>query len=360
MDDVTWSVKQLKTYQDRINRELERFLARKRKEIQKEAPETLNVYDALARYILRGGKRIRPALVYYSYKLCGGEGIDKEVVQISMASDLNHSYLLIHDDIMDNGLVRRGKPSLHVELAGIYRKQRRTDADHLGVAQAILMGDFAAAFAIEAISSTSVSKELGHKVLEAHTRMLEETEIGQGLDIHFSSRRRATEEDVRRIMEYKTARYTVLSPLRTGAILAGASNAQFNALEQFALRVGTVFQIADDLLGMFGTEKEIGKSNLSDLREGKHTLLTVRAYRGASANDKRYLDSVLGNPEASRKDLSRVRAIMKETGAYEETLEEARTLTQEALKALGKEKFPGEEAERFFRGMGEYVLSRTH
>ncbi len=360
MNDQSWSLARLAVYRERVNRELARFLARKRKHVAEMAPEALPYHDAMARFVLRGGKRIRPALVYWGYRLCGG-GKEKErdVIRLSIATDLTHSFLLIHDDIMDRGTLRRGKPTLHIELAQMARRQHRPDADHLGMAQAILLGDFCSALAYEVVSSADFPQEIGHKVLSVYTEMLQEVEVGQVLDILYGAGDAVDEKEIHTVMEYKTARYTGLAPLRIGALLANATDEQLACITAFAPPMGRAFQIVDDVIGMLGTQKEIGKSNVSDLREGKKTLLIAKALKKADAAQKKRLLRALGDPEATREDLTAVRKILRKTGAADESIREANELIDHALKRVQEGPFEDAEAKRFLTGIGRFIVDRV-
>jgi geranylgeranyl diphosphate synthase type I len=128
---------------------------------------------------------------------------------------------------------------------------------------------------------------------------------------------RITRQDIFKVYDYKTAYYTFACPLAIGAILVGTDARQVNLLLRYGLCVGRAFQIKDDILGIFSEETEIGKSNLTDLQEGKKTLLVWHAYRNASRTQKAAINKILGCAEVTRNDLLEMRRIMTRTKSLE-------------------------------------------
>jgi len=168
-----------------------------------------------------------------------------------------------------------------------------------------------------------------------------------------------TEELVLQIHEYKTAHYTIMLPLQLGAILARADEAVVATIGRFALPLGIAFQVQDDILGLFGDERVLGKPVVSDLREGKKTLLFIHAYERADQAQRARLRAVHGNASLAAGDLEEVRRIVKETGALERSEREARRLVAEA-----KTQIAGITADPHWRrvlaGLGDYLILRRH
>ena len=142
------------------------------------------------------------------------------------------------------------------------------------------------------------------------------------------------QDQILRIYEYKTARYTVQCPLMLGAILADAPESVFVGIREYAIPIGIAFQIQDDILGLFAVAKDMQKTGDEDLKEGKKTILFELAYKGASAIDKQFLLSVHGNPRATDAEFLRVKDIITYTGARHAAKEMAVRLAEKALAVI--------------------------
>jgi geranylgeranyl diphosphate synthase type I len=232
------------------------------------SPRARDVVAALGALALRGGKRVRAVLVAAAYEACGGEGGASRVTAAGASIEILHAYLLVHDDWMDQDEVRRGGPSVHVLLRGRLRD------DRLGDAAAILAGDFGCAVAQRLLLEVDVPPARLAEAARVLARIQEDVVLGQTLDLLDTSCDVETKHDL------KTGSYTVRGPLALGAALAGASTEQRAALERFGGPLGIAFQLRDDLLGLFGEAREVGKPIGSDLRQGKRTALVAEA--GAS------------------------------------------------------------------------------
>src|SRR6476661_6312485 len=146
-------------FRDKLDRALAGWLEVKREEAAAAgSPETLELIDGVGQLATQGGKRLRPALVYYTYRGCGGAS-DDEALPLALATELLHTYLLIHDDIMDHAEVRRGLPAAHVRFRDAHRARGlKGDAADFGRSVAILLGDLAQSWAVELASSVSAGR----------------------------------------------------------------------------------------------------------------------------------------------------------------------------------------------------------
>lgn len=292
--------------------------------------------EAFADILLRGGKRLRGILAMQSYYAHGGT--DPEVaIGAARVSEIGQTYLLLIDDIQDKSEVRRGGPSAHVLLGSnaIRSAAMHGDLDHYGESQTInaaLAGMHRADTELLALPADS------HAILSAMRQMhlrAEITAAGQIKDIYNqSSNHIPSVEDIERVLTNKTAYYTFVGPLELGATLAGSEKLDENLLK-YAINIGCAYQIADDVIGIFGETNETGKSNNDDIREGKMTLLTQYALRHADELDKILLDHIIGNETASDKECDAVREIMIRVGAREyceARLEFYRNVAESALQ----------------------------
>jgi geranylgeranyl diphosphate synthase, type I len=283
---------------------------------------TLETTAALVDLCQRGGKRVRPALA-----LAGALSVTKRppmpvLFDAAVALELLHGYFLVHDDWMDGDLVRRGGPSVHASL-------RKRFADrHVGDSAAILAGDWGVAVATEWMANLDLDGAKARAVLRCFTHMQLAAVVGQIRDLL------ADDDDVEQTYRLKTASYTVTGPLLIGALVAGASPAQQQALTDFAMPVGVAFQLRDDLIGVFAQPEQTGKPFASDIRAGKRTALVLECLRRASPSETRFVRRVLGNASATEKDLHRLVHLLESTGAQAHVERRIRVLHRRGLARL--------------------------
>jgi len=178
------------------------------------------------------------------------------------------------------------------------------------------------------------------------------------LDVLGGYKKRLAEEEVLNILEYKTAKYTVERPLQIGAMLAGA---EFDILETFTaygIPLGQAFQLQDDIFGVFGDPKKMGKPVGSDIREGKKTVLIAKTYEWASKREEQILDRVVGNWAATDKDLAKVKGIIYSVGAYDYAIKLSHRLIEQAKSAIDKDKYP-DEGKEYLLVAADYLLNRV-
>jgi geranylgeranyl diphosphate synthase, type I len=294
--------------------------------------ETGAAAEAVERLAVRGGKRMRAALVAAAYVACAEDshasaGDDAaafaRVESAMLAIELLQVYLLIHDDWMDDDDVRRGGPSVHVHL------RERLGSKALGDAAAILAGDLACGYAQVALLESQLPAERVLGAARAFARIQEEVVTGQLAEMSSAA-------SVEVIHALKTASYTVTGPLALGAHLAGASDARVAQLARYGRPLGIAFQLRDDLLGAFGDTSATGKPVGNDIRQGKRTaiIMEMRGHAGTEA----LLARVLGRHDASDAEVAEVVKAMETSGAkarvearVAELLAEARA----ALEAMG-------------------------
>lgn len=320
--------------------------------------------DELLEYISAisdGGKRLRGAFVYYGYLMHGGQDLD-EIMKIAAAIELNHTYLLIHDDIMDKADFRRGAPTIHKTYRNnfVHMTGQRKDSLHFGESIALCAGDIVSHIAGMVIAKSNFDPEKKIKALEKFHRLITDTGYGQVLDVFLELNEAANDEDVIRVHHYKTGEYTYQNPLQIGAILAGANQEQLDALREYAIPGGIAFQIQDDILGMYGDEGKLGKPATSDLKEGKMTLLIINALENANAQERIILENALGNPTITLDTLEEVRNIIKSTGSLQYSKDVALKYVKQAKENLlnNQSKKWVKEGLDFLVGIADYMIER--
>lgn len=314
-----------KDYLDRVRSLVEARLAEIFADTEAEtlalAPDVLPVLSAARELTMRGGKRLRPALLFAARDSIEPDAHPEAAVALGAAIELFQTYLLIHDDWMDNDPIRRGAPSVHVALSRHYN-----DA-HLGASAAILSGDILSALVHDLVASTELPSPRRRALVSAFARMEREVILGQSLDVTHSA-------DIQRIHDLKTGSYTVRGPMLLGAAIAGASDDARRSIERFAEPLGLAFQLRDDILGAFGSEADTGKPVGGDFREGKSTYLVRHALSHLSSTDADALRAVLGRRDATEREVLFARELVERSGAREAAEAEVAALRSRCLDAL--------------------------
>ncbi|MFR9729205.1 polyprenyl synthetase family protein [Saccharopolyspora sp. MS10] len=296
----------------------------------------------LSRFVLGGGKRIRPTCAWWGWRAAGGaaEGPEAEAaLRAASALELIQACALVHDDLIDESDTRRGHPTVHRAFARTHHEERWTGgASQFGMSAAVLLGDLALAWADDMLHAAGLAPDALARGLRPWRAMRTEMLAGQYLDVFSQVRGDETPEAALRVAELKAASYTVARPLQLGAELAGADPARLAALEAFGHDIGVAFQLRDDLLGVFGDPEITGKPAGDDLREGKRTLLIAEALREArergDERDAVRLRSVLGDPGVSPERIEEARAVLVRLGAQDAVERRIADLTASALRAL--------------------------
>ena len=245
---------------------LENYLA------QIELPkEPQYLYDPIIYSMSGGGKRIRPTLLMLSCEAFGGNAQD--ALPAAAAVEMFHNFTLLHDDIMDNASVRRGKPSVAAEW---------------GNNVAILSGDAMMIYSYRLLSQ--VPAHLLPRVMEIFTTIALQVCEGQQYDMDFETRQKVSVVEYMNMIELKTS-VLLAGAASIGAVLGGASDSDSRKIYRYALELGLAFQLQDDLLDSYGREEELGKKIGGDILEGKKTCLMLNAMSRSTETDREILRS---------------------------------------------------------------------
>ncbi|MBM3250581.1 MAG: polyprenyl synthetase family protein [Candidatus Omnitrophica bacterium] len=292
------------------------------------------LFRNIEEFILRKGKRIRPALFVVGY-LGYAKKAPAGLYRSALSWELLHDFLLVHDDIIDKSDLRRGKPSMHAMLNRYLsgRKGLKFSGEDL----TIVAGDVMYALALDAFLAVKEDMRRKEKALKKLIRAALLTGTGEFIELlsGLKSLDEIGKEDIYRIYDYKTANYTFASPLSMGATLAGAPQADCRRLFDFGLCLGRAFQIKDDYLGLFAKESEIGKSVLTDLQEAKKTILIWYAYKNTGRKDRLVIKSILAKNKVGKTDLGRIRRVVRDCGGVRFAERQIKDLLQKA-KTLNK------------------------
>jgi geranylgeranyl diphosphate synthase, type I len=288
------------------------------------------------RAFLAGGKRIRPTLLLLGFQAAGGQRLDA-VEGPAVALELLHACALLHDDVIDQAPQRRGRPSTHEAFAAQHRAAGwMGDPQAYGRAVAILLGDLAFVLADERFLTATVPPPALLAAFRRFTVLREEVMVGQALDLHAATARLTDRDLALEVATLKSGRYSVARPLELGAVLGGADEQLVAGLLAFGDPLGRAFQLADDLLGVFGDPSATGKSTSSDLAEGKRTLLVAEAATRLDPAGRTELEAALGCAALTEAQVERVRGLLVDSGAVAAVREEIdRSITAAELALAG-------------------------
>jgi geranylgeranyl diphosphate synthase type I len=236
---------------------------------------------------------------------------------------------------MDRSPMRRKRRSSFralSELSGAV--PHRGNPSRFGTTAALLTGLLGFVLADRLLWTSGFAPNPLARMTERFDRMRTRAIAGQYLDVLAAHRGEASEETVRRIGALKSGAYSVVDPLAIGALAAGASDRLLGALDAYGSPLGEAFQIADDILGVFGDPATTGKDRDGDLREGKQTVLLSRTRTLAGPDDRSFVDASIGNEALDDAGAERVRDIMKRSGALDATRKLVDQLRNEAIAAL--------------------------
>ena len=272
-----------------------------------------DVCGRLSEFVLRG-KMIRGVLVALAYALRRDDE-PQEVIEVGAAVELLQSALIVHDDIMDKDLTRRGLKTLYYQYVETAKADNLANPRHIGESMGICTGDIAFFLAFEIIANAAIAPHLIRKLLSVVSLELTHVGIAQMQDVYWgASKEKITETEILKLYRYKTGRYTFSLPMLLGGILADLNNTQLQLLERLGEIFGTMFQIRDDELGLFGHEEDLGKPIGSDIRSGKKTIYYYFLSRKASQSESRELTRIFGNTDVGSSEIQYVRNLVIKLG----------------------------------------------
>lgn len=323
--------------------------------------------DAVIDYPSRGGKRLRPAILLWSCGLVGGRPESAKFA--AAAVEIYHNWTLVHDDIIDNDNLRRGKPSAHFIMKNDAKKKfkmKNEEADAFGKNLAMLAGDIQQAWASNMMLKSvdaGVTPELTiHLSRRLHEHVNRNLISGEALDIEMPLLKfeRISPVAIEKMLELKTG--ALLRYCAESGALIGLGSAKFaddmrvRKLGDFALLSGKAFQLKDDWLGIFGDEQKLGKPVGSDLSEKKPTLLVYLAWKNLDAKGKKKLLGLLGQKSYSSKEIAIVQRLIRSSGAETEVLRRAGTLANFAKELLFS--FPENKYRKLLLNLADYLTAR--
>jgi geranylgeranyl diphosphate synthase type I len=296
------------------------------------------LYDAARHLPMAGGKRLRPVIAMLSCEAVGGN--PTQVLPFAIALELIHNFTLIHDDIMDSSHLRRNIPTVHIKY---------------GHPTAILAGDLLFSKAFEAMHKLSSDDATFKKVEYSLTQVIREICEGQQLDMEYEQQPVVSVDAYMEMIRKKTA---VLFQCSSGggARVGGGSSKTIDALETYGEAFGLAFQIQDDYLDMSSNVETLGKDIGNDIRNGKKTLIAVHSLTHATGQEKKLLQSIFGNKQASDEDIQKVFHLFQELHSVDYARETALRHNARAKEAL--EEVDASQTRDILSELADYAIQR--
>lgn len=323
-----------------VTEQLRGYLARRRADAAYIGTDYAGLIAMLEDFVLRGGKRLRPAFAYWGYRAVTpgpADGVDDGTLRLFSALELLHACALVHDDVIDESATRRGMPTAHVQFAELHRGRGwRGSADQFGRSAAILLGDLSLVWADDIVADADLPADGQRRVQRVWSDIRTEVLGGQYLDIVAESSGEHSIATALNVNTYKTASYTVSRPLQLGAAAAADRPDVQAVFHDFGTDIGVAFQLRDDVLGVFGDPLITGKPSGDDLRSGKRTMLLAEAVERAERTDPagaELLRSSVGT-DLSEAQVRELCAVIESVGALAAVEDHIGMLTRRALEVL--------------------------
>ena len=300
--------------------------------------EPKNLYDPI-NYILKlGGKRLRPVLTLMTTEVFGGEA--RVAMDAALSVEVFHNFSLVHDDIMDDAPLRRGKETVH---------------EKWDLNTGILSGDAMLILAYQLFENYEP------KTFQSLAKLFSKTALevceGQQYDIDFETRNDVTISEYLKMIEYKTA-VLVGAAMKMGAIVANASDEDQDAIYDFGRYLGIAFQLQDDYLDAFGNPETFGKQVGGDILENKKTYLVLKTLELGSPKEQSSLLEIISNDSiANEEKVSSVKELFNNSGASEATQNAVKEYTNRAFTVLETLNI-SEDKKQLLRLFGEQLMNR--
>ncbi len=326
-----------------VTDQLREYLRGRRRDASYIGADYSELTAALEEFVLRGGKRLRPAFAYWGWRAVappstvGSQYPQADVLRLFSALELLHACALVHDDVIDASATRRGLPTVHRLFADRHRERHwHGSSEQFGMSAAILLGDLSLVWADDIVASADLPIDAHRRVQRVWADIRTEVLGGQYLDIAAESSGAESVASAMTVNTYKTASYTVSRPLQLGAAAAADRPDVQKIFHELGNDLGVAFQLRDDVLGVFGDPTVTGKPSGDDLRSGKRTVLLAEAVERAEATDPvaaKLLRSSVGT-ELSEPQVRELCQVIESVGALAAVEDRIATLTGRALELL--------------------------
>jgi geranylgeranyl diphosphate synthase type II len=312
------------------------------------------LWQSIVDQVAGGGKRLRPYIVLLICEAFGGV-TNEAGYDVAAAWELLHISMLMHDDIIDRDYSRHGKDNVAGQYLDFYDNvSDRALRTHYAHSAALLAGDLVLSLAHQLIDRSECPPKLSARLKDIFYEATFQVVGGELLDNEISFVDNTIDLEV--IAEAKTASYSLIGPMLSGALLAGADDSQLELLRQLGRELGVGFQLADDILGVFGDEAQTGKSADSDLAAGKRTMVIVTALSLMNESDRSRTEQLLGQP--SSRNVSELRQLIIKTAVYDDLTRRLQSHHENAQKLIDQLVITDEHREKLNK-LSSMLLERS-
>lgn len=324
-------------------------------------------FERLADFSIRG-KMVRSNLVILAWLAYQKTGVSvaPEATTLAAIQELSESGILMQDDVLDDDLLRRGQPTIHLQYQAVAQKLRpelsAVTARKFGESWATILGDMLYFYLFSLLSRLPIAAECRLALIELYGEELTTTGSGQLGDLATGfGVIEPTEAQVREINRQKTSHYTICLPLLAGAILAHQSGEELENITAVGETIGEIFQLTDDRLDLFSPSTVSGKTQASDVKSGRKTLLyffTLEGLKGSAADVREFV-SLYGKPDLTPRDVTRVQELVKISGGFDRSEALIAKLADEAKSQLSLLSIT-DEARLQLSQFVDFLISRKH
>jgi geranylgeranyl diphosphate synthase type I len=323
-----------------VTDQLRQYLCERRRDCAYMGDDYGELIAALEEFVLRGGKRLRPAFAYWGWRAVAeapDDPLGAAELRLFSSLELLHACALVHDDVIDASATRRGLPTVHRLFAQKHRNGNwHGHSEQFGISAAILLGDLALVWADDIVATADLPVDARRRVQQVWAAIRTEVLGGQYLDIVAESSGADTVASAMTVNIYKTASYTISRPLQMGAAAAADRPDVQATFHELGTNLGVAFQLRDDVLGVFGDPAVTGKPSGDDLRSGKRTVLLAEAVELAEKSDPvaaKLLRTSIGT-DLSDAQVKELCLVIESVGALAAVEDRIDVLTRRALNVL--------------------------
>jgi geranylgeranyl diphosphate synthase, type I len=321
-----------------VTEQLRDYLGGRRRDAAYIGTDYAELTAALEEFVLRGGKRMRPAFAYWGWRAVADvDTASPDVLRLFAALELLHACVLVHDDVIDASATRRGLPTVHRIFADRHRERNwHGSPDQFGMSAAILLGDLSLVWADDIVAMADLPLDAHRRVQRVWADIRTEVLGGQYLDIAAEASGAESVASAMTVNTYKTASYTICRPLQLGAAAAADRPDVQATFHEIGTDLGVAFQLRDDVLGVFGDPAVTGKPSGDDLRSGKRTVLLAEALERADKTDPaaaKLLRTSIGT-DLTEQEAQELCLVIESVGALAAVEDHIDMLTRRALDVL--------------------------
>ena len=285
----------------------------------------------------KNGKMIRGALLLFGTEMFG-QKIASEHLKAAAALKLIQSAILIHDDIIDQDSLRRGKPTMHTQFQTVGLNRKLNSPAQFGISLAICVGDIGFFLAFELLNSLTVLPEIKTWITQLILEEIQLVQLAQMQDVFFSATSKQIEEtEILKLYQFKTGRYTFSLPLTCAALFTEQPTPVITKITQLGEYLGILFQLKDDELSLFGTSENTGKPVGTDINRNNKTLYRYYLYKCAIPTEKKRLNNIFGNRASTKSNIRYVTDLLRTYQIPKLVQEKIRAVEQEVRIVLKRQ-----------------------